>query len=199
MPLGRLDTIKEQPCSARHCIRLGRGRFCGHHRALYRAYGAPVAGPSKQLLVVHQRFLRKSLGPLHETDNEVYQLVSLITDIALEPRPHHFPGSRPGRTRQASYEGVVGQVQRVHGCYPQETNEELSVRLFWAFLTVQYVEMSGVIVHQDRHHFWTSVLRLLLTDAHRQKPSARYVEYLNARLNTLLSAPAADWCMRVGL
>jgi hypothetical protein len=122
-----------------------------------------------------------------------------IADIAFEPRPHHFPGSRPGRTRQASHEAVVGQVQRVKGCHPRETNEELSVRLWWAFLAVQYVEMSGVAVHQDRHHFWTSVLRLLLTDAHRQKPSARYVEYLNARLNLLLSAPAAQWCTRAGL
>lgn len=198
MTANRLDTIKEQTCSARNCARQGRGRFCAHHRALYRTYGAPVAGPSKQLLVVHQRFLRKALGPLHQSDHGVMALVSLLSDIAFEPRPSHFPGSRSGRTRQASYEAVVGQVQRLHGCYPSESNEELSVRLWWAFLAVQYVEMSGVAVHQDRHHFWTSVLRLLLTDAHRQKPSARYVEYLNARLNLLLSTPAAQWCTKAG-
>jgi hypothetical protein len=151
------------------------------------------------MLVVHQRFLKKTLGALHETSEDVQRLTLQLADIAFAPRAHHFPGSKSGRTRQASYEAVVGQVQRVHGCYPRETNEQQSVRLWWAFLAVQYVEMSGVAVHQDRHHFWTSVLRLLLTDAHRQKPSARYAEYLNARLNQLLSAPAAEWCARAGL
>lgn len=180
-------------------MRLGRGKFCAHHRALYLNYGAPVVGPSKQLLVVHQRYLRKALGSIDETDEGVRRLVLQITNIAFEPRPHHFAGSRAGRARQASYEAVVGQVQRVHGCYPRETNEELAVHLWWAFLTVQCVEMSGIFVHQDRRHFWTSVLRLLLTDAHRQKPSARYVEYLMDRLNDPLSAPAARWCARAGL
>jgi hypothetical protein len=84
-------------------------------------------------------------------------------------------------------------VQRLRGCHPRETNEELAVRLWWAFVTVQRVEMAGIFVHEDRHHFWTSILRLLLTDTHRQKPSARYVEYLDDRLNTLLSVPAARW------
>lgn len=199
MTANRLSTIRQQVCSARHCVRLGRGRFCPHHRALYRNYGAPVAGPSKQLLVVHQWYLRKTLGAVHDTDEAIARLVAQIADIAFEPRPMHFAGSRPGRTRHASYEAVVGQVQRLHGCYTSETNEKLSERLWWAFLTVQYVEMSGVVVHQDRHHFWTSVLRLMLTDAHRDKPSARYVDYLNDRLNQLMSAPAAALSVRVGI
>ncbi len=221
IPPNRLDTIKEQVCSARHCVRLGRGRFCPYHRSLYRNYGAPVVGPSKQLLVVHRRFLRKALGSgafnevgprlvqideaipgkkyLESQTKEIRSLLIQIADIAFEPRPMHFTGSRPGRTRHASYEAVVGQVHRLRGCYPRETNEELSARLWWAFLTVQYVEMSGVAIHQDRHHFWTSVLRLLLTDAHRDKPSSRYVEYLNDRLNQLMSAPAAALCMLVGI
>lgn len=195
----RTDTIKEQTCSARHCVRQGRGRFCAHHRSLFRSYGAPVAGPSKQLLVVHQRYLRKTLGPLQETDEGVRDLVSQIADLAFEPRPNHFPGSRSGSVRQASYEAVVGQVLRVRQCHPREAAGELSVRLWWAFLTVQCMEMAGIIVLEDRHHFWTSVLRLLLTDTHRQKPSSRYVEYLNERLNKLLSGPAAQWCAKADL
>lgn len=83
--------------------------------------------------------------------------------------------------------------------HPGETDGDLSVRLWWAFLAVQCVEMSGVFVHEDRHHFWTSVIRLLLTDSHGQKPSSRYADYLHERLNKLLSAPAVAWCTKADL
>lgn len=198
MPANRLDTIRQQSCNARGCSRLGRGRYCTHHRSLYRYYGAPVAGPQKQLLVVHERYLRKTLGPIHETDEQVRQLMSQVATIAFEPRPIHFKDAR-GKTRQASYEAASGQVLRIRWCHPEETNEQLAVRLWWAFMAVQYVEMKEVYVHKDRHHFWTSVVRLLLTDGHRQKPSSRYAEYLNDRLNKLLSNPAAQWCAKVEL
>ncbi|WP_346912434.1 hypothetical protein [uncultured Roseibium sp.] len=195
----RLDKIKLQTCHAPRCGRLGRGRFCVHHRSLFRYYGAPVAGPTKQLLEVHQRYLRKSLGPLIELDQEVHNLILQIADIAFEPRPMHFKGARPSRTLWASYEAVTGQVLRIRQCHPGETNTELAERLWWAFLTTQCLELSSIYVHQDRHHFWTSVVRLLLTDSHGQKPSSRYADYLDEWLNTLLSTPAAKLCTRVKL
>jgi len=165
---------------------------------LYRHYGAPVVGPDKQLLLVHQRYLRKTLEPLVADDGETQRLIREIADSAFGPRPVHFQDGR-GRVRQAAYEAVAGQVERIRQCHPRETNRELAERLWWAFLTVQFVEMNNVFVHQDRHHFWTSVIRLLITDTHRQKPSSRYADYLNDRLNKLLSAPAAAWCSKVEL
>ena len=125
----RTDSIKEQTCNARDCIRLGRGRFCAHHRSVFRYYGAPVAGPDKRLLAVHQRYLKKTLGPLPDTDPEVHRLVLQASDIAFEPRPMHFKGTRPSKTLWASYEAVTGQVLRIRQCHPGETNEQLSVRL----------------------------------------------------------------------
>lgn len=166
--------------------------ICPRHRSLFRHYGAPVAGPGKQLLLVHERYLRKALGLRMAADRETPRLIKGITDVAFEPRPIHFQDDR-GRIRQASYEAVVGQVERIRRCHPTETNAQLADRLWWAFLAVQYVEMSGVFVHQDRHHFWTSVIRLLITDTHRQKPSSRYAAYLNRRLNQLLAPLAARW------
>lgn len=198
MSKSRLDTIKEHPCSVPYCARLGRGSYCSHHRALVRQYGAPVVGPGKQLLLVHQRYLKKELGPLITADKTTQQLIGQIADIAFEPRPINFQDNR-GRLRRAAYEAVVGQVERIRQCHPGETNAQLAERLWWAFLTVQFVEMDGVFVHQDRHHFWTSVIRLLITDTHRQKPSSRYADYLNSRLNTLLSVPAARWCSKIEL
>jgi len=199
MPTTRLHTIKHQPCNVPCCPRAGRGRFCAHHRALYRAYGAPVAGPSKQFLAVHQRYLQKTLGPLQEGDAEVREMITRIGEIALEPRAVHFPGSRLGRVRQASYEATVGQVLRLRQGHIGETDEELAARLWWAFLTVQAMEMASLYVHRDRHHFWTSVLRLVITDTHRQKPSSRYVDYLSERLNKTLALATRRWIGMVDL
>lgn len=198
MTSNRLSFIKEQPCSAADCVRIGKGRYCAYHRSVVRHYGAPITGPSKQLLVVHQRYLRKVLGPQIGTDEEVQGLLGKIADIAFEPRPIHFQDTR-GRIRRAAYEAAVGQVERIRQCYPGENNRGLAERLWWAFLTVQFVELNDVFLHQDRHHFWTSVVRLLITDTHRNKPSSRYAEYLQERLNVLLSVPAARWCSKVEL
>ncbi len=198
MTSNRFATIKEQVCNAPHCVRQGRGRYCAHHRSLYRHYGAPVAGPGKQLLLIHQRYLRKTLGRLLADDGETQRLIYETADIAFEPRPIHFQDAR-GRIRRSAYEAAVGQVERIRQCHPGETNLQLAERLWWAVLTVQFVEMNSVFVHRDRHHFWTSVIRLLITDTHRQKPSSRYADYLHSRLNTLLSVPAAKWCSRVDL
>jgi hypothetical protein len=158
-----------------------------------------VAGPSKRLLAVHQRYLRKALGAPQEADSDVRRVIAQIAEIALEPRPRDFPSSRPGGTRQASYEAVVKQVLRLHQSHPKETNEQLAERLWWAFLTVHAMEMASIYIHEDRHHFWTSVLRLVITDAHRQKPSARHADYLNERLNRLLAVAAAPWIAKVDL
>ena len=198
MPSNRLSFIKEQPCSAPHCVRIGKGRYCAYHRSLVRHYGAPVAGPGKQLLAVHQRYLKKVLGPQVATDDEAQGLIGKIADIAFEPRPIHFQDTR-GRVRRAAYEAAVGQVERIRQCHPGENNGQLAERLWWAFLAVQFVELKDVFLHQDRHHFWTSVVRLLITDTHRNKPSSRYAEYLQERLNALLSVPAARWCSKVEL
>ncbi|MBD8877758.1 hypothetical protein [Roseibium polysiphoniae] len=193
-----MATIKEQRCNAPHCARLGRGRYCAHHRSLYRHYGAPVVGPDKKLLLVHQRYLKKTLGQLVSADDETQGLIRKVASIAFEPRPIHFQDNR-GRLRRAAYEASVWQVERIRQCHPGEANERLAERLWWAFLTVQFVEMTEVFVHQDRHHFWTSVVRLLITDTHRNKPSSRYADYLQERLNTLLSTPTAKWCSKVEL
>jgi hypothetical protein len=166
---------------------------------LYRAYGAAVSGPSKQLLTVHQRYVRKVLGPQQEANDDVREMIIRIADIALEPRAMHFPARRPGGVRQASYEATVGQVLRLHQNHPKETNEELAARLWWAFLTVQAMEMASIYVHRDRHHFWTSVLRLVITDTHRQKPSSRYADYLNERLNKLLAISTRRWIDQLDL
>ncbi|MBM19111.1 MAG: hypothetical protein CMN87_03780 [Stappia sp.] len=125
-------------------------------------------------------------------------LIGKIADIAFEPRPIHFQDTR-GRVRRAAYEAAVGQVERIRQCHPGENNGQLAERLWWAFLAVQFVELKDVFLHQDRHHFWTSVVRLLITNTHRNKPSSRYAEYLQERLNALLSVPAARWCAKVEL
>ncbi|WP_412032883.1 hypothetical protein ACLIR7_13105 [Nitratireductor aquimarinus] len=149
-------------------------------------------------MLIYGRYLKKTLGALADVDVEQRVLIQKIADIAFEPRPIHFQDTR-GRIRRAAYEAAVGQVERIRQCYPGENNRGLAERLWWAFLTVQFVELNDVFLHQDRHHFWTSVVRLLITDTHRNKPSSRYAEYLQERLNVLLSVPAARWCSKVEL
>ncbi|PLW76680.1 hypothetical protein C0081_11435 [Cohaesibacter celericrescens] len=196
MSQNTFDKINYQQCNARDCWKVGRGRFCPHHRSLYRFYGAPIKGPQKPLLKLHERYLKKTLGPICNTDPTLSQVLGEISCIAFDPRPIHFQDHR-GNTRWAVYQSVSEQVFRIKQGYPKDSQEELAERLWWAFLTVMYVEQSEVFVHQDRHHFWTSVLRLLLKDSHRQKPSARYVDHLHQQLNKRLSNIATHWLAQV--
>ncbi|WP_321342309.1 hypothetical protein [Breoghania sp.] len=195
MPPSRFQDIQNQPCQAKGCGRIGLGRFCSHHRALYRYYGAPVAGPKKALLSTHQSYLKRTIGSAVEADTKLRRLIVEAGQEAFDPRPIAFKDGRGGM-RWKAYEMASEQAVRIRQCHPGEALEELSMRLWWALMAVQYLELSRVFVHQDRHHFWTSVVRLMLTDAHRQKPSALYVDYLNSRLNHSLSAPAAHWCAK---
>ena len=175
----------------------GQGPLLSDPRLSLRYYGAPIKGPPKALLKTHERYLRKTLGPIHQSDPELLRLLPQISSVAFDPRPIHFGDG--SRRRWATYEACSGQSLRIRQCHPEETIEDLGVRLWWSFLTAQAVDLSGVYVHQDRHHLWTSVVRLMLTDGHRQKPSSHYVDYLKEKLNTLLSGPTAHWLSKVEL
>jgi hypothetical protein len=81
--------------------------------------------------------------------------------------------------------------------YPGETDGSLCVRIFWAFATVQYMELSGIFVHADRTHFLTSVYRLLFKADPSQKPNQTYVRHALGEADKLLAIPAGRWAGQV--
>ncbi len=96
----------------------------------------------------------------------------------------------------AAYQAACDQVLRIKQCYPKESVKELGYRLWWAFLSSMFVEEESLFTYQDRHHFWTTVVRMLMEDSHRQKPSSRYVAFLEEKLNKRLSSLALPWIIK---
>ena len=180
-----VQDIKEKPCNAPSCGVLTSRRFCLTHQEVYRLYGATAKGPSKRELVAAQRFVQHQLGPVHKASPALHSTIAEAASIALRLPQRLFEGSRGNRVAWSAYRESVNLVERLKAYHAGEDEAVLMVRFWWAFIAVQYLELSGQFLHQDRHHFLTSVQRLIIRCHGKERPSTSYTKYVMTELDKL--------------
>jgi hypothetical protein len=99
--------------------------------------------------------------------------------------------------RWQRYQLISSRQSLLRSQYDGEGDGSLCARIFWAFITVQYVELSGLYTHFDRIHFLTSVYRLLFTPDNSNKPNQTFIRFALGEADKLLAVTSGSWARKV--
>lgn len=162
--------LHDRHCSVMSCMVLTRRRFCRRHQEIYRIYGGTRRGPTKCEMLLAQRYCQKQIGLAHLASPVFVGSISEAAIIALRAPLRLFAGARPSSVTHKAHGQSVTQIERIKAYRDNDSEAEIMLRFWWAFIAVQYLELSGGFVHQSRHHFLTSVLRLVTRYHGNERP-----------------------------
>lgn len=99
--------------------------------------------------------------------------------------------------RWRRYSLIAARQSLLRSQHHGEGDGALCARILWAFITVQYLELSGLFVHSNRVHFLTSIYRLLFIADNNHKPNQTYIRIALGEADRLLAVLAGAWAQKV--